>query len=269
MRDELYNCSLCYNYFVKKIIIANWKMNPFSVKEAENILNGVKKTVAKLKKTQVVICPPFVYFNNIQKKIGGFVNLFLGAQNSFWENEGAFTGEISPEMIKNYGGSYVILGHSERRALGETDEIVSKKAVTCLKAGLKIIVCIGEKTRDDHGEYLQFLNNEIRDSLSKVQKKFLPNLIIAYEPIWAIGKKDSEAMRSSDIHEMTIFIKKILSEIYGKDSALLVPILYGGSVGGKNAGEIIKDGGVNGLLVGHQSLKPENFNEILKSVENI
>lgn len=244
-------------------------MNPFSAKEAENILNGVKKTVAKLKKTQTVVCPPFVYFNNIQKKIGKSANLFLGAQNSFWENEGAFTGEVSPEMIKNYGGSYVILGHSERRSLGETDEMVNKKAATCLKAGLKIIVCVGEKTRDDHGEYLQFLSSEIRDSLNKVQKRFLRDLIIAYEPIWAIGKKDSEAMQPSDIHEMTIFIKKILSEIYGQESALAVPIVYGGSVGGKNAGDIIKEGGVDGLLVGHQSLKTEVFNEILKLTESL
>lgn len=253
---------------MKKIIIANWKMNPFSAKEAMGILNGVKKTVAKLKKTQVVICPPFVYFNDVRKSIGKSVNLFLGAQNSFWEIEGAFTGEVSPEMIKNYGAAYVILGHSERRSLGETDEIVSKKTIACLKTGLKVILCIGEKIRDDQGDYLVFLREEIRSSLNKVQKKFLRNLIIAYEPIWAIGKKDADAMLPADIRETVIYVKKTLSEIYGQETAVTVPILYGGSVGGKNAEEIIKDGGVNGLLVGHQSLKPENFNEILRSVEN-
>lgn len=254
---------------MKKIIIANWKMNPTSAKEAERILNGVKKTAAKLKKTQTVICPPFIYFNNIRKIIGKTANLFLGAQNSFWEIEGAFTGEVSAEMIKNSGCDYVILGHSERRALGETDEMVSKKALTCLKTGLKTVVCVGEKVRDEQGDYLVFLRDEIRASLNKVQKRFLRNLIIAYEPIWAIGKKDTEAMLPANIHETAIYIKKILSEIYGQESALAAPILYGGSVGGKNAGEIIKDGGVNGLLVGHQSLKPENFNEILRSVESL
>lgn len=254
---------------MKKIIIANWKMNPFSAKEAESILNGVKKTVVKLKKTQTVICPPLVYFNNIRKGIGKSANIFLGAQNSFWEIEGAFTGEVSPEMIKNYGGGYVILGHSERRALGETDEMVSKKTVACLKTGLKAVVCVGEKVRDEQGDYLVFLRNEIRDSLNKVQKRFLKNLIIAYEPIWAIGKKDADAMPPADIRQTAIYIKKILSEIYGNESALAVPILYGGSVGGKNAGDIIKNGGVDGLLVGHQSLKPESFSEILRSVENI
>jgi len=254
---------------MKKIIVANWKMNPFSAKEAESILNGVKKTVLKLKKTQVVICPPFLYFNNLRKIIGRSANLLLGAQNAFWEIEGAFTGEVSPEMIKNYGCSYVILGHSERRALGETDEIVSKKTLTCLKTGLKTVVCVGEKVRDEQGDYLVFLKDEIRNSLNKIQKRFLRNLIIAYEPIWAIGKKDTEAMLPADIHEMAIYIKKILSEIYGQESALAVPILYGGSVGGGNAGNIIKNGGVDGLLVGHQSLKPENFNEILKSAENL
>lgn len=254
---------------MKKIIIANWKMNPVSAKEAKNILNGVKKTIGKLKKTQVVICPPFIYFENLRKIISRTANLFLGAQNAFWENAGAFTGEISPEMIRDSGGAYVILGHSERRKFGETDEIVSKKAIVCLRAGLKVVLCVGEKVRDEQGNYLEFLRNEIRNSLAKVQKRFLKNTIIAYEPIWAIGKNDAEAMNPSDIYEMTIYIKKILSEIYGKESALLTPILYGGSVGDKNVVEIIKNGGVDGLLVGHQSLKTEVFNGILNIVENL
>src|SRR3989344_6227976 len=153
---------------MKKNNIANWKMNPSSAKEAERILNGVKKTVIKIRKTQVVVCPPFLYFNNLRKIIGKSANLSLGAQNAFWEVEGAFTGEVSPEMIKNYGGSYVILGHSERRALGETDEMVSKKTLTCLKTGLKTVVCVGEKIRDEQGDYLLFLRDEIRNSLNKI-----------------------------------------------------------------------------------------------------
>ena len=178
------------------------------------ILNGVKKTVAKLKKTQVVVCPPFVYFNNIQKnrEVG---ESFFGAQNSFWEIEGSFTGEVSPEMIKNYGGAYVILGHSERRALGETDEMVSKKTLACLKTGLKAVVCVGEKIRDEQGNYLAFLRDEIRNSLNKVQKRFLRNLIIAYEPIWAIGKKDADAMLPADIRETAIYIKRFCLKSMG------------------------------------------------------
>lgn len=243
-------------------------MNPSSTKEVENILNAVKKGVNNFKKIQLVICPPFIYFSHAKKIISKSNNIFLGAQNAFWEIEGAFTGEVSPEMIKNYGTTYVILGHSERRALGETDEMVAKKALSCLKTGFKTIVCVGEKTRDEQGNYLSFLRDEIRNSLNKVQKKFLRNLIIAYEPIWAIGKKDSDAMIPADIRETAIYIKKILSEIYGQERAVAVPILYGGSVGVKNTENIIKEGGVNGLLVGHQSLKPENFNEILRLVEN-
>lgn len=240
-----------------------------SVKEAERILSNVKKTIAKLKKTQVVICPPFVYFEILRKIIGKTPNSFLGAQNAFWESEGAFTGEISPEMIRDSSGAYVILGHSERRKLGETDEIVNKKIITCLKAGLKVILCVGEKVRDEQGVYLEFLRSEISGSLNKVQKKFLKNLIIAYEPIWAIGKSDVEAMTPVDIHEMIIYIKKILSEMYEKESALAVPIIYGGSVGNKNTADIIKNGGVDGLLVGHQSLKPEVYNEVLNIVESL
>lgn len=238
-------------------------MNPATAKEAESILSATKKIIEKLKKTQVIICPPFIYFENLRKIIGKTPNLFLGAQDVFWENEGAFTGEISPEIIKNFGGCYAIIGHSERRKLGETDEIVSKKITTCLKVGLKVVLCIGENARDEQGDYLIFLRNEIRNSLNKIQKRYLENLIIAYEPIWAIGKKDTEAMRSSDIYETIIYIKKILSEIYGQENALAVPILYGGSVSGKNAGDIIKSGGVDGLLVGRQSLKPEVFSDVL------
>lgn len=244
-------------------------MNPISAKEAEGILNATKKTIARLKKTQVVICPPFIYFDNLRKRIKKIPHLTLGVQNAFWESEGAFTGEVSPNMIKNSGGSYVILGHSERRELGETDEIVSKKTLIGLKTGLKVILCVGEKVRDGHGDYLVFLRDEIRNSLNKVQKRFLRNLIIVYEPIWAIGKKDTETMLPSDICEVVIYIKKILSEIYGQESALAISILYGGSVGGKNVGDIIKNGGVDGLLVGHQSLKPESFSEILKAAENL
>lgn len=242
-------------------------MNPSSSKEAERILKGIKSSSVKLKKTQVVVCPPFIYLNDLRKIASGSANLSLGVQNAFWEIGGAFTGEVSPEMIKNSGGSHVILGHSERRALGETDEMVSKKATACLKTGLKIIVCIGEKVRDEHGDYLIFLRDEIRASLNKVKKIFLKNVIIAYEPIWAIGKKDKDAMNPEDIQQTAIYIKKILTEIYDQKSAFATPILYGGSVGGKNTGDIIKKGEVDGLLVGHQSLKPENFGEILKSAE--
>jgi len=247
----------------KLLIVGNWKMNPETGEKAKEIFQGTQKIVKTLKNTKVVVCPPFVYLSDLGKINNS--KIVLGAQDMFWEKSGSFTGEISSNMLKKE--SYVILGHSERRNLGETDEMVSKKLISAIKAGLQPILCIGEKERDAHGDYLLFLRNQIINSLGKLQKRYLVDLIIAYEPVWAIGKTEAEAMKPTDIHEMTIFIKKVLSEKYDQKVATAVPILYGGSVGYKNAKDIIVLGEVQGLLVGHESLKVEKFSELLKNVD--
>ncbi len=248
----------------KILVVANWKMNPRTILKAKDIFSGTKKITKTLKNTKVVVCPPFVYLSDLEKLNDSPV--VLGAQDVFWEKEGSFTGEISSGMLKQEG--YVIIGHSERRELGETDEMVSKKIISAIRSGLKPILCIGEKERDYHGEYLHFLRTQIINSLGKLQKKYLVNLLIAYEPIWAIGKKEGKAMKESDIHETSIFIKKVLADIYDKKNALFVPILYGGSVGKDNARNIIKKGEVQGLLVGHESLSVKKFSELLKNVDD-
>lgn len=251
----------------KLLIVANWKMNPDSAEKAKEIFKGTKAVAKNLKNISVVACPPFVYLSDLEKNNDSKV--VLGAQDMFWEKSGSFTGEISPSMIKKEGEGYVIIGHSERRALGETDEMVSKKVKAALMIGLRVILCIGEKERDSHGEYLHFLRNQIINSLGKLQKKYLAKLVIAYEPVWAIGKSDEEAMKPADIHETSLFIKKVLAEIYDQKTAVVIPILYGGSVSYKNAKEIVVHGQVQGLLVGHESLNPKKFGELLKEVENI
>jgi triosephosphate isomerase (TIM) len=249
----------------KILIVANWKMNPETIEKAKEIFQGTKKTTKLLKNTKVVVCPPFVYLSNLEKINDSEV--ILGAQDMFWEKSGSFTGEISAGMLEKE--SYVILGHSERRDLGETDEMVSKKIISAIKAGLKPILCIGEKERDIHGDYLLFLRNQIINSLNKLPKRFLEKVIIAYEPIWAIGKSEEEAMKPTDIHETSLFIKKVLAEIYEPKLALSIPILYGGSVSYKNAKEIITLGEVQGLLVGHESLKVERLSMLLNNVDLI
>jgi triosephosphate isomerase len=249
----------------KLLIVANWKMNPETIEKAKEIFQGTKKTTKILKNTKVVVCPPFIYLSDLEKINDSKV--VLGAQDAFWEKSGSFTGEISAGMLKEEG--YVILGHSERRDLGETDEMVAKKISSAIKAGLKTIICVGEKNRDDHGEYLHFLRNQIINSLGKLPKRFLEKIVIAYEPIWAIGKSEDEAMKPTDIHESSLFIKKVLAEIYEPKVALSVPILYGGSVSYKNAKEIITLGEVQGLLVGHESLKTDKFSELLTNVDQI
>lgn len=247
----------------KLLIVANWKMNPETAEKAKEIFKGTKLAVKNLKKIKVAVCPPFVYLSDLEKINDSKIS--LGAQDMFWEKSGSFTGEISANMLK--GESYVILGHSERRELGETDELISKKIVSAVKAGLRPILCIGEKEHDTHGEYLHFLRNQLTNSLGKLQKRYLAKLTIAYEPVWAIGKSEDEAMKPADIHETALFIKKVLAEIYGQPSAVSIPILYGGSVSHNNAKDIIVAGQVQGLLVGRESLNPKKFGELLFEVE--
>ena len=252
---------------VKSLVVANWKMNPETIEKAKEIFRGTKAIVKDLKNTKVVICPPFVYLSDLEKINDS--KILIGAQDMFWENAGSFTGEISPVMLKKEGEGYVILGHSERRDLGETEEMIAKKIASAIKAGLIPILCIGEKERDVHGEYLHFLRKQIINSLGKLPKRFLAKLVIAYEPIWAIGKSEEEAMKPADLHEMTIFIKKILVELYGQAVGVIVPVLYGGSVNHNNAKDILVHGQVQGLLVGRESLNPKKFGELLKEVDSI
>ncbi len=248
----------------RRLIIGNWKMNPATLEEARRIYQSAKNISNKLNKTDVVICPPFIYLSTfLNKKIQS--SLKIGAQDVFFEESGAFTGEISPMMLKNLGVNYIIIGHSEKRAEGETEELISKKIQAALDIGISPILCVGEKERDTHGNYLDILKTQIKNSLNKVSKKHISKLIVAYEPLWAIGAKD--AMDPATVHEMSLFIKKVLSDIYGHDEALSTPILYGGSVNFRNAVDIITKGEVDGLLVGRESINSTGFVELLKVVD--
>jgi triosephosphate isomerase (TIM) len=247
----------------RKIIVANWKMNPLTLEEAKRTFLGIKKAAEKCERVDTIVCAPFVYISPLRKLFNSDY-IALGAQNVFHEQGGAFTGEVGPGMLKDIGAEAVIIGHSERRARGETDEMVAEKVAAALKAGLKVVLCVGEKVRDEHVMYLDFIKDQIRNSLAKTQRPMLKNLIVAYEPVWAIGKKDNEAMTPGSLHEMTIYIKKILSDLYGQEYGKSTPILYGGSVTVRNAKDIVVGGEVDGLLVGRESLNPSAFGEILK-----
>ncbi len=252
---------------IERMIVANWKMNPETPEAAREIFQATKRVGLKLKRTETVICPPAIYFSNLAKLAGGKVK--IGAQNSYFENVGSYTGEISASMIRNLGGTHVILGHSERREMGETSEVINKKVLRALGEELTVILCIGEKARDSQGEYLAFLKQQLGTALSGIQKKFVENLVIAYEPVWAIGKSDQEAMKGADMYEMFIYIKKILTEMLGRDYAETIPVLYGGSVSALNAQDILVNGRVNGLLVGRQGLDPLQFKEILLIADSL
>lgn len=249
----------------KKLIIGNWKMYPVSLKDAKANFVGIKKLASTLRNVQTVICPPFVYGGELQKLVTGH-RCVVGAQNAWVENEGAYTGEVSPAMLVSLKLSYVIIGHSERRAMGETDELVNKKVLAAVKAGLTVVLCVGERERDPDGEYMKLIANQLRVALHGIQKKELSQIVIAYEPIWAIGKHALRAASPDDALEVSILIKKTLADLYGKDGAS-VAILYGGSVDAKNAWEFLLKSQVDGLLVGRASLDPKVFGEILKSAE--
>lgn len=242
-------------------------MGPIKPAEAKKLFEKVKKTAVTLRKTDVVMCPPFVFLNELGKLSGSKCS--LGAQNAFYEAEGAFTGEVSPHMLLSFKTKYVILGHSERRALGETDEMISKKVGMALRVGLVPVLCVGEKARDEEGKFLQTLEQQIKASFSGVSKKQAGGVVIAYEPVWAIGANATGAITPASLLETVIFIRKILANMYDLPIAHGATILYGGSVDEKNSAEFLKEKGVDGLLVGRASLDAEKFNKILKIAETI
>ena len=251
----------------KKIVVGNWKTHPDTAPEAKNIAKRIRLSSAVLKRTKVVVCPPFLYMDECKSLAKKSVSA-LGAQNVLFEEGASYTGEISAQMLKNVGVEYVIVGHSERRHVScESDTVVAKKASVCARNGLTAVVCVGERERDVDGGYLAILSEQIRVSFQEIDKSLLKNIIVAYEPIWAVGAK--YAMKPEDVYESTLFVRKILSELYGKETGFSVPVLYGGAVTPENAAEIISVGLVEGLLVGRESIVPEHFIELLKSIDGL
>ena len=245
---------------MKFLIIANWKANPSTQIEAKNILSGIKKGIKKNKKTELVVCPPFPYlsiFNSRDKKI------ILGAQDVFWQ-EGPFTGQVSTKMIKSFGCKYVILGHSEQRFLGETDETINRKIIASVSVKLSPILSIGEtkKERMD-SRTKKVLTEQLRKGLKTVSGAKLLNskLVIAYEPVWAIGAKKP---CSYDVAlSANLLIRSILSRMYSQKIAQSMRILYGGSVNSKNIKGFITRSKMDGVIIGRASLKPKELIAIL------
>ena len=247
---------------MRPLIIANWKMNPQTEKEAKQLFDLVKKGIGKIKKTEVVICPPFVFLPNVKYQTS---NVKLGAQNCFWEKEGAYTGEVSSIMLKSLGCQYIIVGHSERKKyFKETDETVNKKLKSILGAKLSPILCIGEtQEQREQAKTDTVLKNQIISALKNISKSKFPEITIAYEPIWAIGSGNS--CNIEDAQKIGLLIKKIISNLSNIKIAEKIRILYGGSVNSKNAEGYIKEAGLNGLLIGGASLKAGEFVKIIKS----
>ncbi|MBP6883955.1 MAG: triose-phosphate isomerase [Candidatus Pacebacteria bacterium] len=250
----------------RKIVVGNWKMNPSNIKDAEKLFGGIAKSLSTIKKTEVVICAPFIYLEELAEIRTSKVK--LGAQDAFGGEVGAFTGEVSSAMLANMKVKYVILGHSERRALGETNADINKKIKGVIASGMLPILCVGELERDENHEYFNLVKTQLVECLSGVSKNLISKVIIAYEPVWAISttanRKDATA---KDSEEMSIFIKKVLADISSPQIASGMRVLYGGSVNERDAGEFLQHGGVDGLLPGKASLDVKKFTAIVNICE--
>ncbi|MBY0538422.1 triose-phosphate isomerase [Patescibacteria group bacterium] len=246
------------------VVIANWKMNPATQNEAKTI---AKATVAIAKKNThatVVACVPHIYIAEV-KKTTGQGPLLVGAQNCHVDVKGAYTGEHAAMQIKDAGGNYVIVGHSERRKMGEGNELIAKKMLAATVAKLSPILCVGEEVRDTQGNFLTMIETQVVTALSALPKSRLKDVIIAYEPIWAIGTGATATV--ADVEEMQMFIKKVLTKQFDRTIARHVRIVYGGSVNADNARELFTGSGVDGFLVGGASLKPVDFGKIVSATK--
>ena len=251
----------------QKIVVANWKANPPTLIEARKLFAAVKKAAGSFRGA-LVVCPPAPFLADLALSYRGS-RIRFGAQDVFYEKGGSFTGEYSADMLRSVKTQYVILGHSERRRLGETNEDINKKIAAALAAGLTPILCVGEKGRDVEGNYFQTIEEQLKKGLSGISDSSLPKIIIAYEPVWAIGKRAEDAMKPNDVQEMAIFIRKTLAQKYPRNAVDKVAILYGGSAEPENVAGILTDGGVSGFLVGHVSLEPARFKEMLSVISDL
>uniref|UniRef100_A0A832LJW0 Triosephosphate isomerase n=1 Tax=Ignavibacterium album TaxID=591197 RepID=A0A832LJW0_9BACT len=248
----------------RKVIAGNWKMNN-DLQQSVTLIEELKSNLSnKSVNCDVVICPPFTSLYEAKKIIDGSI-IKLGAQNMFYEDSGAFTGEISAPMLKSVGCEYVILGHSERRTIfGEKDDMINKKVRKAISQNLKPILCVGETLEEREKDVTEkVVKRQIEKGLNYVTPDEVLSVIIAYEPVWAIGTgKTATPEQAQEVHE---FIRKLLASMYSKDFAELIPIQYGGSVKPDNAKELLSQKDIDGALVGGACLKADSFMGIIEA----
>ncbi len=234
-------------------------MNPQKIRDAKTLYSEIAKRQARFGRVEVVVAPPFPYISTAARTR----KIHLAAQDVSWEVAGSYTGEVSCSMLKDLGITHVIVGHSERRRyLAESDEIVNKKLKAVLKANLHPIVCVGELKRDPDGLFFGDLRRQVEATFAKLKKQDLGKIVIAYEPVWAIGS--GTAAHPEDAREAALFIKKTLADLYDIASIRRLRIIYGGSVNAKNATSFLKEQEIVGLLVGRESLNPKEFLGIIE-----
>ncbi len=247
----------------KPMVAGNWKMNK-TIFETRDLLKEIKPLVEGVEDVTVIVCPPFVGLGIAKRELEG-TQIHIGAQNMHWEASGAYTGEISAGMLTDLA-EYVIIGHSERRALfGETDQSVNKKVLAAFEQGLKVIMCVGETLEENQaGTTAEVVTRQVREGLKSVSGKQTKDLTIAYEPVWAIGTGLAATPEgANEVHKSVI--RPILKDLFGKEDADSMLILYGGSVNDKNARELFSQSDIDGGLIGGASLKSVNFAAIVEA----
>jgi triosephosphate isomerase len=253
----------------KTIIAGNWKMYK-TISQAIELANGLKRTLFNLdsQAIDIVICPPFTVLGEVSEVIADS-NIQLGAQDAHWDDEGAFTGEVSCVMLKDVGCKFVIIGHSERRLyFGETNESVNKKIKAALKHGLTPLVCVGETISErEFGKTFRVLDDHVQNGLQEISKEDVLKVIIAYEPVWAIGT--GKTATAAQAQEAQKYIRDLLVKMYNKDIASQVRIQYGGSVKPENIAELLNQPDVDGVLVGGASLTLDSFATIVQKASEV
>jgi triosephosphate isomerase len=247
----------------KKVIAGNWKMNK-DLHQSQNLVSEIINGLGKDIKAEVIVCPPFTSLSEVSSLLKG-TQIKLGAQNMYYEESGAFTGEVSADMLKSVGCEYVILGHSERRVIfNEPDELINKKIKAALAKGLKPIFCIGELLEQrENGETMQVVSRQVEKGLEGVSAEQMKNLIIAYEPVWAIGTgKTATPQQAQEVHS---FIRELVDKKFNASVSENLIIQYGGSVKPDNANQLLSQKDIDGALVGGACLKADSFLGIIAS----
>jgi triosephosphate isomerase len=248
----------------KKVIAGNWKLNN-DVNGTVNLISEIKNGLgSQANKTEIIVCPPFTSLETAFALLKDS-NIKLGSQNMYFEESGAFTGEVSASMLKSVGCEFVILGHSERRTIfGENNLLINKKIKTAIRNNLKPIFCIGETLEErEKGITFKIIESQLREGLDGLNENDLPNLIIAYEPVWAIGTgRNATPQQAQEVHQ---FIRQLIVKMYSDNFAKKLIIQYGGSVKPDNAHDLLSQPDIDGALVGGACLKADSFLKIIEA----
>ncbi len=247
---------------MKSIVVANWKMNPVTMREAKQLFDATRKAAGASKNVILIVAPPTIFLRELRARYKG-KHIAFAAQNVNAEGSGAYTGDTSILQAKEAGAEYVIVGHSEQRAKGETSESAGNVVAAALASGVTPVLCVGERERSHNGEHYSAVKEQLRAGFSHVEPGKVAKVLVGYEPVWAIGGEKSMSPR--DMHEMAIFIRKTIVGLKG-ETGMNTKVLYGGATTESNALPMLQESGVQGFIVGHVSINAERFSILMSSL---